>query len=166
MQEQPPQKPDGPQGTRIFRFKDVPLTEYTDTNLAASTTSAKLFGVSKPYTGKEFKLHSGKNSIGRDNDNDIVLDNPTVSVAHARIVSEKNEWRIVNLLSSNGTFVNGRKITQRSLRHGDQIRFGEVIFYFEATTRNARVRSFFWGVLALTVTGAIAFLLLRKFGFI
>ncbi len=151
---------DGPQGTRIFRLQDVPIPEAEKSAVQLSKTGAKLIRVTDPHKGQEFALHSGRTTIGRNKDNDVVLDEPTVSAVHARIVSENNTWRVINLLSSNGTFVNGRKITQQSLNHGDRIRFGEVAFYFEAAAHSKSVRILFWLALAASVIGATSYFLL------
>lgn len=151
---------DGPQGTRIFSLQDVPIPESDSTAVRLSKTGAKLVRVTEPHKGQEFALAPGRTSIGRNKDNDVVLDEPTVSAVHARIVSEKNTWRVINLLSSNGTFVNGRKITQHPLNHGDRIRFGEVAFYFEAAARHPSVRILFWLALGLAAAGAATYFLL------
>ncbi len=151
---------DGPQGTRIFRLQDVPIPEAEKAVIKLSKSGAKLIRVTDPHKGQEFVLHPGRTTIGRNKDNDVVLDEATVSAVHARIVSENNSWRVINLLSSNGTFVNGQKITQHSLNHGDRIRFGEVAFYFEAAARNKSVRVLFWLALAASVIAAAGYFLL------
>lgn len=152
-------KHDGPQGTRIFRLQDVPVADVDETSVRLSKTGAKLIRVTNPNKGQEIAIHAGRTSIGRNKDNDIVLNEPTVSAVHARIVSEKNSWRVINLLSSNGTFVNGKKITQHPLNHGDRIRFGEVAFYFEAAAHHKSVRILFWLALGITITSAVAYFL-------
>lgn len=151
---------DGPQGTRIFQLQDVPIAEADKAPVRLSKTGAKLIRVTDPSKGQEIAIHTGRTSIGRNKDNDIVLDEPTVSAVHARIVSEKNAWRVINLLSSNGTFVNGKKITQHPLSHGDRIRFGEVAFYFEAADHRKSVRILFWLALGLTIASAITYVLI------
>lgn len=77
-------------------------------------------------------------SIGRDGqNNDIVLDDPTVSRQHAKIRLEegmrKGELRfyLYDLASANGTFVNGRRIQRQLLKDGDQIRLGETTLVFK-----------------------------------
>ncbi len=151
---------DGPQGTRIFHLQDVPIAEADKAPVRLSKTGAKLIRVTDPNKGQEIAIHTGRTSIGRNKDNDVVLDEPTVSAVHARIVSDKNTWRVINLLSSNGTFVNGKKITQHPLNHGDRIRFGEVAFYFEAAAHRKSVRILFWLALGLSIASAIAYVLI------
>lgn len=66
-------------------------------------------------------------SIGRDESNDLVIEAPTVSDFHAEIVAEGNTLAIVDLLSASGTFVNGKRIDQRTpLQCWDIVRLGAV----------------------------------------
>lgn len=69
--------------------------------------------------------------IGRDADNDIVVSNDSVSSHHAKIQLEPDgAFRITDLGSNNGTFVNGAKATSSPLADGDVIDLGEVQFRF------------------------------------
>ena len=65
-------------------------------------------------------------SVGRDQDADIVIDDPTVSRKHAEIVRSNDGFVLLDLDSKNGTFVNETKVGQtgQSLKDGDEIRFG------------------------------------------
>jgi ABC transport system ATP-binding/permease protein len=64
-------------------------------------------------------------SIGRDRENDTAIDHPTVSRFHAHIERKDGSLYITDLSSTNGTFVNGKSITEtRLLRPGDTIRIG------------------------------------------
>ena len=64
-------------------------------------------------------------SLGRDPQNDTVIDHPTVSRFHAQISRQEGSFVIVDLNSSNGTFVNGKQIvSKRVLMAGDTIRIG------------------------------------------
>jgi len=62
--------------------------------------------------------------IGRDPANAIPLADKQASSRHARIVRDGAGWRIEDLGSRNGTFVNGAKVTSVLLKHGDEIRIG------------------------------------------
>lgn len=64
-------------------------------------------------------------SIGRTNDNDIVLENKGVSRKHAMIEFNSNAAVIIDNESLNGTFVNNRKITEEVLRDQDTIMIGK-----------------------------------------
>jgi pSer/pThr/pTyr-binding forkhead associated (FHA) protein len=70
--------------------------------------------------------------IGRDADNSLVVDDNTVSRYHAVIAPIGQGFQIKDLGSSNGTFVNGRRLGNASvmLADGDSVRFGGVDFQF------------------------------------
>jgi ABC-type multidrug transport system ATPase subunit/pSer/pThr/pTyr-binding forkhead associated (FHA) protein len=64
-------------------------------------------------------------TIGRDPQNDLVIDHPTVSRCHARVERKEGSFVLTDLGSTNGTFVNGKQITTAfTLRTGDTIRIG------------------------------------------
>ncbi len=70
-------------------------------------------------------------SLGRHNDNDIVLKDPYISKHHFRIVKDENEYFIEDLNSSNGTYVNGERIIDvKKLTYGDIIKVGNIEFMF------------------------------------
>ncbi|MFZ0487314.1 MAG: FHA domain-containing protein, partial [Arenicellales bacterium] len=54
-----------------------------------------------------------------------------------RIFQKDDEWWVLNLLSTNGTYVNNRKVTDSMLHDGDRIRFGEAEFTFRKPRRNS-----------------------------
>jgi pSer/pThr/pTyr-binding forkhead associated (FHA) protein len=65
-------------------------------------------------------------SIGRDPSNDVVLDSPTVSRFHAQIERVGHRYRLIDLRSANGTFVNDRRIDEKEywLKEADTVRIG------------------------------------------
>jgi pSer/pThr/pTyr-binding forkhead associated (FHA) protein len=72
-----------------------------------------------PAKQEEFKIEQVTLNIGRKPDNDIVIDMPVVSGSHARIIHEGDRIVIEDLKSTNGTFVNKKKITKAVLNHKD-----------------------------------------------
>lgn len=73
------------------------------------------------------------NEIGRAADNDIVLDDETVSSHHARILYQGGQWWVEDLASRNGTAVNDIPVEiPMVITYGDQIRMGRVICQLEA----------------------------------
>lgn len=88
-------------------------------------------GVTGIRKGTEFVL-AGEMSIGRDGDNSIVLDDPSVSAEHAVLVPSARGWQVQDLGSTNGTFVNGREVGTRPipLRGNEDIAFGSVVARF------------------------------------
>ena len=76
-------------------------------------------------TQKEYELTQEETTIGRKPDNDIHIDNLAVSGRHAKILTILNDSFIEDLDSTNGTFVNGEKITKHALKNGDVILIGK-----------------------------------------
>lgn len=73
-------------------------------------------------------------NIGRAEDMQIVIDNVSVSRRQAQIrVEDDGSWTVQDLGSSNGTFLNGRRLTAaHRLKRGDEISFGKFSLFFES----------------------------------
>jgi diguanylate cyclase (GGDEF)-like protein len=82
--------------------------------------------------GKRFVLDKDSIIIGRDRENDIVLNSDSISRRHCRIEYRGTRVYAVDLDSTNGTFVNDdiEPITDILLRRGDQIKIGDTIFKY------------------------------------
>ena len=94
----------------------------------SSTNNGKLFVVEGPSAGSEFELSQAQTSLGRVKGADIVLPASSVSRKHAKITLEGTQYYIEDLGSSNGTYVNGQRITSRQmLNNGDRISLGQSI---------------------------------------
>lgn len=76
-------------------------------------------------------LEAGFTTIGRHPDSILVLDNPSVSSHHAIVEFGARGCVLQDQQSSNGTRVNGNKVEEIVLRHGDKIAFGDVEGSFE-----------------------------------
>ncbi len=77
--------------------------------------------------GPPHRLAPGAFVVGREPGVDVRLDVDGVSRKHARVTVEPSgDARIVDLSSRNGTFLNGRRISDASLRDGDELRVGPV----------------------------------------
>ena len=64
-------------------------------------------------------------TIGRLPDNDVRIDNPTVSGHHSLIINILNDSFLEDLNSTNGTYVNGKLIKKHALQHGDVVTVGK-----------------------------------------
>lgn len=86
----------------------------------------------REVSGKaDYLINSPSFNIGRAADNDIVINNTTVSTRHATITYHDNAFFLVDQRSTNGTFVNGQKITgELKLKHNDRIGFDQFEFAF------------------------------------
>ena len=100
--------------------------------MAASTGVPKLVGSQGTYAGHIFEITGASAVIGREAGNDVPLPNDTTSSRrHATITVSGGEYSIRDEGSSNGTFVNGAKITEQKLRPGDELQIGGTKFRFE-----------------------------------
>jgi len=79
---------------------------------------------------KEISIHKDMISIGRQEDNDVVIDNLAVSRHHAQLVRRRDKFILEDLNSFNGTFVNERKIDRCELKEGDIILIGKHTLVF------------------------------------
>ncbi|MBP6631461.1 MAG: SpoIIE family protein phosphatase [Kofleriaceae bacterium] len=82
---------------------------------------AHLVFVAGPNAGRRYKLHAGESVIGRRSDCQIFVPDMRVSRQHARVVFDAGRWRVEDLGSNNGTFVNGQRVTASSLKNEDEI---------------------------------------------
>ncbi len=84
--------------------------------------------ISGKYKGDHYTLPEGKEvSIGRSSDVDLTLAEVMVSRKHAIVTLENNQVRLKDLESRNGTFVNGRKISEAVVTVGDRVLIGTSI---------------------------------------
>jgi pSer/pThr/pTyr-binding forkhead associated (FHA) protein len=77
-------------------------------------------------------------SIGRQLENQLVLDDPRVSRDHAQLRAVKGEYVLSDLNSSSGTFVNGKRITQCVLYPNDVVSIGGIELTYTQDTSLTR----------------------------
>ena len=94
------------------------------------TGSAVLVVRRGPNAGSRFRLDQPVTAAGRHLDSNIILDDITVSRRHAEIRCERGEFRVVDVGSLNGTYVNGEPIHSAVLTNGDEIRMGKFRLMF------------------------------------
>ncbi|MDE1894789.1 MAG: FHA domain-containing protein [Pseudomonadota bacterium] len=148
-------KTSGPQGTRLFSTES--LRQYaSDAGFSAdgpaSIHEPVLEGVSPGLEKLRFPLHPGRMTIGRGADNDIVINDPSVSASHGWLIIQPGHYLIMNTLSTNGTYVNDQRIHEATLKHGDHIRLGQAELLFltrEGKPRWLRLRRLALGLLVL-----------------
>lgn len=95
-----------------------------------------------PNAGEKFDLKLGDNIIGRGSHCDICISTPGVSKEHAKIVVTENSVYLQDLDSTNGTFVNGIKISRQKLRVTDKVSFFDTIASFENSAQLTSQPSF------------------------
>ncbi len=104
---------------------------YAPGGPAVSRDPLKLVALSGLMAGKEFLLANGKEyDVGRDDEEEleVPLDDPTVSRRHARLRVSEGGVMVLDLRSTNGTFINGHEVKREMATPGDRIRFAEVGF--------------------------------------
>lgn len=87
--------------------------------------------------GHSLQLNQGATTIGRSSSNDCAIQNGLVSRSHAKIIEESpNLFRLYDLGSANGTWLNGRKLIKATLlENDDQIRFGDEVMVVFLSSR-------------------------------
>ncbi len=98
---------------------------------------ASLFIIKGADQGKRFELKGKAVGLGRDNSNTIRLHDNEVSRRHAEVRRLEDAFRLVDLGSANGTFLNDEVVDQSSLHAGDQIRLGQTVLLFQDTVDEA-----------------------------
>ena len=89
----------------------------------------KLVITSGPKRGHELELRGEPISIGRARDADLVIQDDYTSTHHARLLNWNGQWMLQDLDSTNGTYVNGERVTQPTkLGPGMSARIGTTTF--------------------------------------
>jgi hypothetical protein len=84
-----------------------------------------------PQTGELFQL-KGRAVVGTAGDCDAVMKDPSISGRHAEFMSTSQGFRVNDLGSTNGTYVNDKRVTNSDLIDNDTIRLGRVNFKFKS----------------------------------
>jgi hypothetical protein len=92
---------------------------------------AKLSVVSGHDSGKTLDLGMARINIGRRASNEFVLSDKNTSRLHAYIVCREYKHYLIDAESLNGTYLNGKKITENILSDGDKIKVGSTILIYE-----------------------------------
>jgi Nif-specific regulatory protein len=92
----------------------------------------QLIVISGPLKGTTFTFTEDEISVGRDPANSVSLNDPSVSRRHCLLKRNggTNSFRVIDLESYNGTFVNGLPVAEQAVTHGDQISLGDIRFIF------------------------------------
>lgn len=91
---------------------------------------ASLFVIRGNDQGTRFELDGPTIGLGRESSNRIQLHDTEVSRQHAEIRRSENGLTLIDLNSSNGTFVNGRRVQRHRLSSGDQIQVGSTLMLY------------------------------------
>ena len=127
-----PREKDAPQDTsgqtRIFRTEEAAGGQGTS---AISPEEAKKHGLAREVVevvtdDKNYPLEGpGPWTVGRSQENDIVISDPNVSRRHARLSRADNGFIVEDLGSTNGTLLDGAPIDRERIESGDELTFGQ-----------------------------------------
>src|SRR5947207_3825841 len=92
----------------------------------------KLVVLSEGLTGLTYELKVDKTTIGRLEDNSFQLAEPSASIHHGELIPRGSDIVVKDLNSTNGTFVNGEKISEAALKPGQILRLGQVEMRLES----------------------------------
>ena len=117
----------GPDATMLLTPVENQIPKQDD----APRTGRKLVGWLVTFDinplGTDFRITEGRTKLGRNNTNDIILVHPGVSDEHALMLYREGKLIIDDKLSTNGTFVNGESIEDKThLKNDDIIGIGDV----------------------------------------
>jgi hypothetical protein len=133
--------PDDTSGqTRIFRTESTGGRGSPQDTAAISAEEARRHGLAREVVelmldGEPQALEGqGPWSIGRSEENDIVIQDPNVSRQHARLSRLENGFIIEDLGSTNGTLLDGAPIDRERIENGDELTFGGITTRFVRRT--------------------------------
>lgn len=120
----------------IFLALRIMYKDIKNGGKKSRNSNKKSFGLEVVSAGNNSNLRKGgvipvrgEISIGRKNDNLLILDDPYASGHHARVYMKNNDCILEDLGSTNGTLLNGEKVNGREyLNAGDEIRIGSTAF--------------------------------------
>src|ERR1044071_5263367 len=96
----------------------------------AELMNPRLVAINGSKKGTTFPLTADRITIGRESASVVSLHHASVSRRHCVIEREGEEFKIRDLNSSNGTFVNGHPVNDKVLNHADQVRVGSIALLF------------------------------------
>src|SRR5690349_16533869 len=86
----------------------------------------KIVVLSEGLTGRSFELKVDKTTVGRLEDNAFQIQEQSVSSHHCELLLKGNDVIVRDLNSTNGTYINGEKISEKVLKPGQILRLGNV----------------------------------------
>ncbi len=123
--------------TQVVPVTDTQVVPVTDTQIVpAADDQAPEFPYLIVTQGeedpREIDLIADKLSMGRGENNDLILPDIACSRYHSVLEKQDNDYLVRDLESGNGTLVNGEKVLQHVLQHGDEIKIGNTVLQFNS----------------------------------
>jgi len=98
---------------------------------------AKLLLLSAGMTGRTHELKVDKTTIGRVEDNTFQISEPSVSSHHCEVLLRGSDVVVRDLNSTNGTYINGEKVTEKVIKPGQILKLGQIEMRLETDTMAA-----------------------------
>lgn len=92
---------------------------------------AVLIGMSSTVKGRKYGLEHDENFVGRQPQNHIAIEDPSISGRHCSIIREDRKFTLVDLGSTNGTRLNGARVNKVPLKPKDIIQIGGIELMFD-----------------------------------
>ncbi|MCA9526750.1 MAG: FHA domain-containing protein, partial [Myxococcales bacterium] len=136
----PGQQPGGMQGGPIPQGP-VQATAGSNRTVAIDIAALKapsrgvvgwIVALNGPQKGMDFRIMEGKNTMGAAADNDIVITDEYLSSRHSTIRYEDGRYEFIDADSTNGSYINEKRVTKEELIDNDTIRLGRTEFRFKA----------------------------------
>ncbi len=96
---------------------------------------SKLVVMSEEMKGRTFELAEERITVGRLPDNILRLEDKAISSHHAELILKGGDYLLRDLNSTNGTRVNGQRIIESRLCHGDMVSFGHLELQYLSSTK-------------------------------
>jgi len=123
------EKSDVIEGTRLDDKLHRPKLK---SSLVEADTRVYLRVMKGPDAGKTFDLSPGGSYIVGRQAGDVPLSDAKVSTKHAELkILGPGAHFLIDLASTNGTFLNGARVERKDLKHGDEIRVGDTLLQFD-----------------------------------
>ena len=129
LQDEAPVPNVAPGATMVYKPKQPDTAAVSPQELGLEREIATL-----SWNGKQHEIEKRRIVIGRSKDADIQVEDPNVSRRHAEVRQEGAAYWVVDLDSTNGTEINGRRLKRAKLQPGDTITVGstELVFRRES----------------------------------
>lgn len=123
----PPETEDDLEG----KTQAINLAEFSDTQFKPCVGWVVV--MEGPEKGRDFRLVKGRNRIGREADMEVVLSDPRVSAHHCTIVyTDEGIFQLSDAGSTNGTYLNGKRVQHAQLVDNDTLQVGQTILRFKS----------------------------------
>src|SRR2546426_514521 len=112
--------------TEVVKVESVAEAVEAPPRELAEGARPRLLIASGPLAGKEFTLARTPVAIGRTGENDLAIDDPSVSRFHCKLFLEGDTWKLLDNRSAQGVKVNGEQRAACALKFGDTVAIGQV----------------------------------------